>query len=198
MDLEQGTRRDIAVIKAVREAVGPECPLMLDANNGYNLNLAKRVLSETAPIYWLEEPFHEDPVLYEDLKSWLDRERMPTLIADGEGDASLALLNWARRGLIDVVQYDIHQPGFTRWVDLGSQLDEWGVRSAPHHYGALYGNFTTGHLAAHIRGFTFVEWDEASCPGLDSSGYTIENGRITVPDTPGFGLHLEDDRFLDG
>ena len=39
---------------------------MLDANNGYNLNLTKRVLQETADadVYWLEEPFHEDPELF--------------------------------------------------------------------------------------------------------------------------------------
>ena len=48
MELEKGTRRDIAIIRAVRKAVGPDCPIMIDANNGYNLNLAKRVLDETA------------------------------------------------------------------------------------------------------------------------------------------------------
>ena len=36
------------MIRAVREAVGGDCPLMIDANNGYNLNLTKRVLAETA------------------------------------------------------------------------------------------------------------------------------------------------------
>ncbi len=46
MPLEAGTQRDIAIVRAVRAAIGPEPPLMLDANNGYNLNLAKRVLAE--------------------------------------------------------------------------------------------------------------------------------------------------------
>ena len=41
MQLEAGNRRDIAVIKAVREAVGSEATIMIDANNGYNLNIAK-------------------------------------------------------------------------------------------------------------------------------------------------------------
>ena len=36
---EAGAKRDIAVIKAVREAVGPDARIMIDANNGYNLNL---------------------------------------------------------------------------------------------------------------------------------------------------------------
>ena len=88
MPLEAGTRRDIAVIKAVREAVGPESTIMIDANNGYNLNIAKRVLAETADcnLLWLEEAFHEDPILYEDLRRWMDAEGLPVLIADGEGE----------------------------------------------------------------------------------------------------------------
>ena len=126
LPLEDGTRRDIAIVRAVRAAVGPEPPLMLDANNGWNLNLTKRVLAETADcgIFWMEEPFHEDPLLYEDLHTWLQREGLPTLIADGEGDASRFLMDWARDGLVDVVQYDIFSHGLTRWLATGAQLDE--------------------------------------------------------------------------
>src|SRR5690606_27126336 len=133
----------ILIIRAVREAVGPDARLMLDANNGYNLNLARHVLSETADcnIYWLEEAFHEDAVLYHDLKEWLERQGLHVLIADGEGDASPRLLDWARDGLIDVVQYDIISHGISRWLETGRQLDGWGVASAPHHYGTIYGNY---------------------------------------------------------
>jgi len=73
LPLEEGTRRDIAIVRAVRAAVGPTAPILLDANNGYNLNLTKRVLAETADcgILWMEEAFHEDDVLYRDLRDWL-------------------------------------------------------------------------------------------------------------------------------
>ena len=80
MPLEAGTRRDIAVVRAVREAVGPEPPIMLDANNGYNFNLARHVLAETADcrVFWLEEAFHEDGALYRELKSgWPGRGSPP-------------------------------------------------------------------------------------------------------------------------
>ena len=82
MPMEQGTRRDIAIIHAVRAAVGPHAPLMIDANNGYTLNIAKHVLAETADagVYWLEEAFHEDDVLYRDLKAWLAERGLATLI----------------------------------------------------------------------------------------------------------------------
>lgn len=197
MPVEEGTRRDLAVVRAVRRVVGPDCAIMLDANNGYTLNLAKRVLDATADcrVFWLEEAFHEDAVLYQDLRAWLERHNLPVLIADGEGDASPHLLRWARERLIDVVQYDIVGHGFTRWLETGRQLDAWGTRSAPHHYGGYYGNYAACHLAGAIRGFTYAEWDEASVPGMAAPGYSIAGGLVSVPETPGFGLILDEQAF---
>ncbi len=194
---EAGTRRDIAVIRAVREATGPDAALMLDANNGWTLNTAKRVLGETADvrIHWMEEAFHEDDVLLRDLKQWLRAEGMATLIADGEGDASRHLLDWARAGWVDVVQYDIFGHGLTRWLRTGRQLDSFGVRSAPHHYGGHWGNYAACHLAPALAGWTLAEWDEAETPGLDGSGYTVADGSVAVPDAPSFGLFLDETHF---
>ncbi|MCU0520775.1 MAG: mandelate racemase [Anaerolineae bacterium] len=193
MPVEDGIRRDIAVIRAVRRSAGTEAPLMIDANNGYNLNLTRRVLAETADVgvYWMEEPFHEDGTLYTILKNWLAAESIPTLIADGEGDASPRLLDWARQGLIDVVQYDVRHPGFSHWLELGPILDAWGRRSAPHNYGEAYGNYASCHLAPVIAAFERVEWDAATVDGLDASAYTITDGAVNVPPLPGFGLALD-------
>ncbi|MDQ3247884.1 MAG: mandelate racemase [Chloroflexota bacterium] len=197
LPLEQGTQRDVAVIRAVRAAVGAGATIMLDANNGYNLNLTKRVLAETAAcnIFWMEEAFHEDRSLYLDLQAWLKAQDLPILIADGEGQASPTLLDWAQEGVVNVVQYDIFGYGFTPWLKLGQQLDAWGVRSAPHHYGGHYGNYAACHLAGAIRHFAYVEWDEATTPGLDASDYAIEAGQVLVPDAPGFGLTLDEKIF---
>ncbi len=197
LPVEEGTRRDIAIIQAVRAAVGPDAPIMIDANNGYTLNLAKRVLSETAAckIFWLEEAFHEDRVLYEDLRQWMQANGIATLIADGEGDASPRLMDWARDGIVDVLQYDYMDRGFTDWLALGKQLDEWRVRSAPHHYGGHVGNYLCAHFAAAIQGFTFVEWDEAATPGIQAPGYAVVDGQVQVPTQPGFGLQLDEDAF---
>jgi L-alanine-DL-glutamate epimerase-like enolase superfamily enzyme len=166
---------------------------MIDANNGYNVNLVKRVLDETAEeeVYWIEEAFHEDARLYGHLKEWFKTEGLETLIADGEGDASRHLLDWAIQGIVDVVQYDVLRPGFSRWLELGAQLDAAGVHSAPHHYGEPFGNYAACHLAAAIQNLEGVEWDEATVPGLDASAYSISEGMVSVPNLPGFGLHLD-------
>lgn len=195
--LEEGTRRDIAIIRGLREALGPDAVLMLDANNGWNLNLTKQVLEETADcgIYWIEEPFHEDPVLYRDLKDWLNQRGLSTLIADGEGDAASGVVNWGREGLIDVLQYDVFGYGLLRWLALGREIAATNIRCAPHHYGAHLGNYVTGHLAPALPRFEFVEWDEAQTPGIDASGYDIREGFVSISDASGFGLTLDESFF---
>ncbi|WP_135556652.1 enolase C-terminal domain-like protein [Paenibacillus cymbidii] len=197
MELERGTRRDIAVIRAVREVAGPEGKLMIDANNGYNLNLTKRVLEETADVglYWIEEVFHEDRVLYADLKQWMDKRDIRVLIADGEGQASPSLLDWAFEGIIDVVQYDIMGKGVCNWLELGAKLDAAGVKSAPHCYGGPFGVYAMGHVASAIKGFQFIEWDAMTVPGLDGSRYRLRDGSIEIPNSPGFGLEWDDGYF---
>ncbi|MCY3832490.1 MAG: mandelate racemase [Chloroflexi bacterium] len=197
MPLEAGIKRDIAVIKAVRDAVGAEARIMIDANNGYVLNIAKRVLAETADcnLFWLEEAFHEDPELYDALHKWMADEGLSVLIADGEGWAAAALMDWARAGFVDVIQYDIFSHGFSNWLETGAQLDAWTLRAAPHHYGRHLGNYVSGHLAPALKGFTFVEWDETLTPGIDASAYRVEEGQVVIPDAPGFGLALEEDIF---
>ena len=197
MPLEEGNRRDIAVVRAVRAAVGPDAVLLIDANNGYTLNIAKHILSQTAGcnLFWLEEAFHEDDELYEDLHAWIEREGLSVLIADGEGAASPHLLDYARRGIVDVIQYDIFSYGLTKWLQTAPKLDAWNVRTAPHHYGRHLGNFVSGHLAPAVENFAFVEWDELSTPGLDTSAYAVNDGLVSLPDAPGFGLNLDEDLF---
>ena len=197
MPLLEGNRRDVAVIRAVRDAVGAEATILIDANNGYNLNIARQILTETddCDIFWLEEAFHEDAALYEDLHAWIEREGLSVRIADGEGQASPMLLDYARDGFVDIIQYDIFSHGLTKWLETGAQLDAWNVGAAPHHYGRHVGNYVSGHLAAALEGFLFVEWDEVSTPGLDGSAYQVEEGKVTLPNEPGFGLRLDEERF---
>jgi len=72
MERQQGKRRDIEVVRAVREAVGPACSYMADPNNGYrnDREAAWRLLSERRqPSHWIEEIFPENVVDY----TWPER-----------------------------------------------------------------------------------------------------------------------------
>jgi L-alanine-DL-glutamate epimerase-like enolase superfamily enzyme len=220
MPTEAGLRRDIAVVNAIRKAVGPDAAIMTDANNGYTYNIARDFLHGTAEArpFWLDEAFWEDASTYRRLKAWIKAEGLETRIADGEGRGlvdmnhpslyegvenlasgsetpSGRLLDMVREGIIDVLQYDIIVPGISRWLEVGPLVDAWGRSAAPHHYGTCWGNYGSAHLAPAIRNFLFVEWDEATTPGLEAPGYAVVDGYVQVPASPGFGLELEEDAY---
>ncbi len=199
MPVMEGMARDMAIVNAIRKEVGPEATLLVDANNGYNLNLAKQFLegTEESKLHFIEEAFHEDGELYRHLSEWIAKRDMKTLIADGEGDYSQHLLGWAKRGWVDVLQYDIFIPGFSFWLELVPELHAQGIGAAPHHYGTMLGNFVGPHLAAGVPSWQFAEYDEAKADGIDTSAYRIDAGRVMVPENPGFGVEFDERLFLE-
>jgi L-alanine-DL-glutamate epimerase-like enolase superfamily enzyme len=218
---DEGLRRDIAVVNAVRKAVGPDADVMADANNGYTFNGARDFLAGTADsrVFWLEEAFYEDATLYRRLRAWMRAEGLSTLIGDGEGrgmaDPNLpdllagdsfhatvgssapadALLDMVREGIVDVLQWDVLVPGLTRWLEISPSIEAWGRLASPHHYGTHLGNYHSCHLGLAVPNYGFVEWDEAQTPGISAPGYSVVDGYAHVPSAPGFGLELDEDSF---
>jgi L-alanine-DL-glutamate epimerase-like enolase superfamily enzyme len=197
MDLEDGLKRDVDVVNGIRRLTGPKSKLMTDANNGYNLNIAKKFLSAVreSHLYWIEEAFHEDNILYTKLKEWMREQGIKTLIADGEGYACQALLDWAKKGIIDVIQYDLRSYGFFNWMELSEELEPYDILFAPHNYGGFYGNYAQAHFAAATGKFTSAEFDIADAEGIDTSAYKISEGRLEVSKTDGFGLLWDSAHF---
>jgi L-alanine-DL-glutamate epimerase-like enolase superfamily enzyme len=218
---EVGLQRDVAVVNAVRKAVGPDAEVMADANNGYTFNIARDFLTGTADsrVYWLEEAFYEDAALYRRLRAWMRAEGLSTMLADGEGrgmvDPGLPdllagegfkaaigalaphalVLDMVREGILDVLQWDVLAPGLSRWLEVAPLVEQWGRLASPHHYGTHLGNYHECHLGLAVPNFGFVEWDEATTPGISAPGYVVEEGYASVPSAPGLGLELDEDAF---
>ena len=197
MGAAEGMDRDVAVMEAVRGALGEECTLLADANNGYTFNGAREFLVRTAEAHvgWLEEPFAEDRVLLAALREWVADEGLDVLLADCESATTDESYELAASGVLDVVQCDILQAGFTGWLRLGPALDAVGVASAPHHFGLYLGNYLPGHLASVVKNLRYIEWDEALVPGVTLPGYHFSDGRLRVSGEPGFGIELDEELF---
>jgi L-rhamnonate dehydratase len=197
MGAAEGMDRDVAVIQAVRGALGAECTLLADANNGYTFNGAREFMVRTADSHvgWLEEPFGEDTVLLAALRDWVAHEGLDILLADCESATTEEAYELASSGVLDVVQCDVLEAGFTGWLRLGSALDAVGVASAPHHFGLYLGNYVPGHLASVVKNLRYIEWDQASVPGVSLPGYHFSDGRLRVSDGPGFGIELDEELF---
>jgi L-alanine-DL-glutamate epimerase-like enolase superfamily enzyme len=96
---------------------------------------------------------------------------------------------------VDVLQYDFMHFMYSGWLRTGREYDKHGIKSAPHHYGAFLGNVVCAHFHELIAGFMAVEWDEAKFDALDISAYKIADGKVRIPELPGFGVELDESEY---
>ena len=123
MKIGRGPEEDIRLVEAVREAIGQETKLMVDANHAYTAREAiplGREL-EALGVYWFEEPVApEDKQGYRDLCQALDIN-----IAGGEAEFS----RWGFRDLIEGRCVDVLQPDIS---GLGGVSEYLKVRDLAH------------------------------------------------------------------
>ena len=161
------------------------------------LNIAKHILSETAGcnLFWLEEAFHEDDELYEDLHAWIEREGLSVLIADGEGAASPHLLDYARRGIVDVIQYDIFSYGLTKWLQTAPKLRRLERPHRPTPLRTAPGQLRLRPPRSRRRKLRLRRMGRTLHARPGHSVYAVDEGLVTLPDAPGFGLKLDESLF---
>lgn len=193
MAWKNGLKRDIEVTRLVREYF-PEAKLMVDANSVYPLEKMLQYIKEVADcnLYWIEEPFIENREDNRRLRAILNEYTPQTMIADGEADPKVPLLlSLVEEGILDVIQMDIAGYGFTAWRQLLPELAEKKVKISPHNWGLKVKTHYTASLGAAYAHIPTVEGVLDETEGVDFGGYQLRNGKITVPDLPGFGMQLE-------
>ena len=195
---KDGMRRDAEVVLAVRDAVGPDAKIMVDANFGYDghLDLLEEFVRETlsANVLWFEEMVTADLRAYRAFRDILSRAGSDAWLVCGEVDrepVSEVFRDLIAEGLIDGYQPDIVAHGFSRWQEIEGHLASTGVRSIPHNFGN--GNF--GTRAALIFGAaseTFVTLeDERHLPNVYADDeFMFGGGSYAIPSEPGPGLGL--------
>lgn len=201
MDKDAGLRRDIEVIREVRRAIGPDIRIMVDANDGYRRDPedAWRLLDATRAddVYFLEEPFPENVERYTDLRARIAGAGLKTLIADGENlrrpEPFRAYLAPAR--LIDVLQMDIRRGGFLGNHELARMGKPSGAVTVPHNWGSYVGLLMGLHFARAVENVVAAEDDRSTCDVIVAEGYEYRNGRYTVSDAPGLGIHVDEPTY---
>jgi len=198
MPPDEGYRRDLDVLKTIRRHAGPDVVLGIDANNGYNLELTKRLLADLPDINlaFLEEMFPEDLDQYRQLKSFLAEHKLKALIADGETQSSLEpLRKYMEARTVDVFQADMNHFGFEGILTEAAWAKPYGLLVGPHNWGSLVGFYMLLHLGRAITNFYRAENDPADTDVLIADGYAITDGSASVPDAPGFGLKIHEETF---
>ncbi|WP_435169007.1 mandelate racemase/muconate lactonizing enzyme family protein [Falsirhodobacter sp. 1013] len=199
-----GVEEDLRVIAAVRDAIGPDMRLMIDANHGYDAIEAVRVGQRAAEfgIDWFEEP-----VVPEQLAAYREvRARQPIPVAGGETWHT----RWGHREPIETRAVDIIQPdlagcgGFTEARRIADLAALHGVRVVPHVWG------TAVHIAAALQFMAamvpspvrnspiepILEFDRTHNPfrqAIVATPIDHVNGVVSIPDAPGLGIEINRD-----
>jgi L-alanine-DL-glutamate epimerase-like enolase superfamily enzyme len=198
MSREEGDARDVAVVRLIREHAGKDVLLGVDANNGYDLEGAKRFVASVADVNlaFTEEMFPEVIEECLALKEFFRSRKLDTLLADGETQGDLdAFKPFIAARAIDVLQADMNRFGVEGIMTEADMSRPQGIRVAPHNWGSLVGFYHQLHVGAAIDNFYRAERDPLTSELLVADGFTIKDGYATLPPTSGFGLRINEVRF---
>jgi D-galactarolactone cycloisomerase len=200
MDRAAGDARDVEVLRIIREHAGKDVLVGADANNGYDLPGAKRFLEQAGrlDLAFLEEMFPEQLDACLDFKRSIAAGGYKTLLADGETQSELEPFKpYIRAKAMDVLQADMNHFGFEGILEEAQMARPQGILIAPHNWGSLVGFYMQLHVGRAIDNFYGAENDPLSSDVLIADGYKITDGACSVPDSPGFGLTIDETKFKD-
>jgi D-galactarolactone cycloisomerase len=192
-----GVQQDIEVLEAVRAAVGPQTPLMVDANQAYEdrddaLEFGAAV--DRAEVFWYEEPMPpEDWTNYVTLRNALD-----TPIAGGERLRSPgAFLRAFAAGALDVAMPDVRLCGGITGLLKIADLARWyNVRVSPHNWASQIGAIASSHAAVTLPNCVMTEVERTKTRASEhllDEPLQFDDGFVVIPDTPGLGITVSDD-----
>ncbi|MGG1554074.1 mandelate racemase/muconate lactonizing enzyme family protein [Paenibacillus ferrarius] len=199
-----GVEEDLAFIRAVREAIGPDVRLMADANGAYNAALARRLMYETREqkLYFLEELLAP-----EDQEGYLAiRHLTETYIASGENlFGKRGYRTWIAQGALDILQPDLcSSGGFTECVKIATLAQAWNTMIIPHVWGSGVGLAASLQFIAALPPAPLslnpeepmLEYDQSSHPfraALIQHAITMKDGMVDIPQRPGIGVEIDRD-----
>lgn len=188
------SQRDVIAVKAVREAVGPDVLLMVDANMVYTPDAAIRFGREIEPC---DIFFFEEPVFVEDVEGHRRvAQALQIPVATGENMYTrFPFRDLIAREGIDIVQADVARVGgFTEGRRIVDLAGAHGLGFAPHTFGDGLTFVANLHMIAASATGLIAERDITWNPlmeGLLIGMPEFRDGRVWLSDRPGLGVELD-------
>jgi L-alanine-DL-glutamate epimerase-like enolase superfamily enzyme len=182
-------------LREVRDAVGADFELMLDANCRLSEEEALEVGSglDELNFAWFEEP-----IARADLDGYVRlNNAIRTPVTGGESWTTLEQFHpFLEAGAYSVAQLDVGTAGMTESWRIVEAATRFGVRVCPHnwHNGLL--TMMQAHLVAALSDPHVLELCQLQGPlqwGLLLEPPTIHDGYLDLPDAPGYGVELAQD-----
>lgn len=193
-------RRSVALVEAVRDAVGPEVELFVEMHGRFTAAQAialARDLERLAP-GWIEEPVPPDQ------PAALARVAAHTTLPIATGErlhTRAAFRDLFAQGAVDVAQPDLtHCGGLLETKKIAAMAETHGLMVAPHNVGASVSTAAALHLAACVPNFKiqeyFNDFDEPFVAGTASGLPAVTDGYFALPEGPGLGVTFNEDVVL--
>ncbi len=190
-----GIRRNLDLVRTVREAAGEDIDIMADCYMGWTLEYAKRMVRALAPynLRWLEEPLVPD-----DIAGYAELRAMGHIaIAGGEHEFTLSgFRQLLDAKAIDIAQFDVNRVGGITAAKKIADLCEAHDTVVIPHAGQMHNYHITmstyaGPVAEYFPKVPVEVGNELFWYVFDGEP-EAQNGRIDLKDdVPGFGLTLK-------
>jgi D-galactarolactone cycloisomerase len=201
-----GFKRDLAVIRKIREAVGPDVRLLTDGNGAFTLPQAVKFGKELEKLdfYCFEEPLPQSPGYagYDELTRSLDIAISGGEVLDSRATARELIVKRA----FDIIQPDVSLcGGIAEALFIAEMARLFGIQAIPHCYaGAIVIAATlqvNSLLPQHFQGFAggdepMLEFDVYENPFRDeivTKTFQLKNGYFEVPTGPGLGIEINEE-----
>lgn len=194
-----GVQKDLETARIVREGVGQDIDIMVDANSAYSMIEAIKLAKgyEEYNILCFESPF--DFTLYNhhnDIGRLRNISRTP-IGSGGNMFTRFQFRNLIEQGGVDIATPDVGKcGGFSEGMKIAAMASAFGVLIAPHSTAGLNmiaNMHYTASLPDHIM--CYLEWDAAAFnPPRDEIVAThieVKDGFAIIPDAPGLGVKLD-------
>ena len=192
---------DEAIVASARDAIGPDCKLMVDAGGSdahwagrykWALNTAKML--GNYDVTWFEEALSPDA-----LEDYIKlREHSPVPISGGEVlTRRQSFQPWIEKRAFDIIQPDVTKVGgISEERRIAWMAEDYGVKFIPHGWNTAVGLAADLQLASAIATTDFVEYLTGS-PFIDEitlGGWHLDSdGMLAIPSKLGLGLELDPD-----
>lgn len=187
---------DLQSLAAIREAVGPDIDVMVDANMCYASDLALRVGRELEKYGVL---FFEEPISIDDVEGHRKlAQNLDLRIATGENlYTRFGFLPFIRAEAIDVVQPDASRTGgISEAKKIVELAGAFHLHAAPHTFSDILTVAANLHVAAVTPNTMLLELDRTYNPlmtELCTEQLLVRDSYIELPRKPGLGFQLNYD-----
>lgn len=187
-------RRSVAIVEAVRNAVGDGPDLLIEAHDRFAPATAvwlAHALADFRPM-WIETP-----VASNDIEATLEVARqVPVPVASGERLATLEeFARLAAGKVVSILQPEVLKVGgIGQMMAVAAVADAHQAFLAPHCAQSPLTTVVNAHIDAAIPNFliqeTFDDFLEPWARDIMTGTVEIREGYITVPEAPGLGVDL--------